>query len=377
MSKNDEESSKIEIPDERRQELFELARTLTGFCSPTGFEDRIRKYLVQRLKDRCEVTTDAMGNVMARIQGTGTSRRLTLMMAAHVDEIGFMVSFVTSDGFLRIVPLGGQNIRILPGQRVTIFHEDLNDDIKEITGVIAEKPIHLLSSDERKKLVKQEELFVDIGVHSKEEALEIISIGDHATFTRQCDWLGPGKVFSCKAGDDRMGVLVELLVLEHFIEHPPPVDIVATFTVQEEIGTRGAIPSSFTIDPDMAIVLEVTHAIDFPGISKEKFGDVSLGKGPAIAVGPNLHPRMTRFIIRHAREAGIPHQVEVENRPTGTDARAIQVTRGGVATALVSIPLRYMHTNIEVIDPIDLDAAIALITGVIEKLPGDALPLNL
>ncbi|MHA1996792.1 MAG: M42 family metallopeptidase [Promethearchaeota archaeon] len=368
-----DDDAPVVIPDGRKGELFALTKVLTGFCSPTGFEDDIREYLVDRLGKKCDVKTDRMGNVIATVKGKNNPDGLKLMMAAHIDEIGFMVSFITKDGFLRIVPLGGQNFRILPGQRVLIF----TSDRKELKGVIAEKPIHLLTAEERKKLVKQEELFVDIGASSKDKASEIVSIGDYITFERQCTWLGPGDIFSCKAGDDRMGTLVQLLVLEYIMENPVNIDVVAVFTVQEEIGTRGAIPSAFAVDPDYAITLEVTHAIDFPGISKEKFGDIDLGKGPAIAMGPNLHPKLTKYIIKTAEKNNIPYQVEVENRPTGTDARAIQITRNGVATSLISIPLRYMHTNIEVINPADLHHAIELLKSVIGGLPSRKVPLDL
>lgn len=366
-----DDADKHAIPDDRKNELFELAKTLTGFCSPTGFEGAVRDYLVGRLRGKCDLRTDRMGNVIATVRGTGPEPRPRIILSAHIDEIGFMVSYITNEGFLRVVALGGQNTRILPGQRVTLFSEK-----GEFSGVIAEKPIHLLSAEERKKLVKEDEMFVDIGATSKKDALEFVSLGDYLTFERQCSWLGRGDYFSCKAGDDRMGTLVELLALEAFIDDPPAWDVVAVFSVQEEIGTRGAIPSAYAVDPDAAIALEVTHAIDFPGISKDKHGEIDLAKGPAIAMGPNLHPRLTKHLIDTAKKQGLPFQIEVEPRPTGTDARAIQVSRCGVATTLVSIPLRYMHTNIEVIAPADLHHAVALVVAGIKSLPVD-FPLDL
>ncbi|MHA1889845.1 MAG: M42 family metallopeptidase, partial [Promethearchaeota archaeon] len=254
----DQESDKKKMPDiprERKDEIFSIAKLLTDACSPTGFEDEIRAIIKSRLQSRCKLETDKMGNIYARIDGTGEKPRKKMMLSAHLDEIGFMVSFITKDGFLRIVPLGGQNYRILPGQRVTVFSKN-----GEFHGVIAEKPIHLLTADERKKLVKESEIFVDIGTSSKEETLELIAIGDYITFTRQCEWLGNKNLFSCKAADDRMGVLIELLVLEYFIENPPELDVIGVFSVQEEIGTRGAITSAYTVNPDAAITLEVTHA---------------------------------------------------------------------------------------------------------------------
>lgn len=375
MGDDDTRGTGFALPDDSRTTIIDLARTLTGFCCPAGFEDEIRAFLVNRLKDACQVSTDRLGNVIARVTGTGPApgggRRPVFLLSAHVDEIGFMVSFITAEGFLRIVPLGGQNNRILPGQRVLV-----SSDKGKWPGVIAERPIHLLDDTERKQLVKAEDLFVDIGATSGEDAATMVSVGDFATFQPQFEVLGKGSVFSCKAGDDRIGVLVELLVLESLAKNPPAWDVACVFSTQEEIGVRGITTSAHAVDPDAAIALEVTHAIDYPGVSKEKLGDVVLGRGPSIAVGPNLHPRLTRFVINAAQATGTPHQVEVEPRPTGTDARQIQVTRGGVATGLISVPLRYMHTNIEVLAPADIHHAARLVEHVIRTLPVD-LPLDL
>lgn len=371
MDEKDVKEEAITIPEGDKNMIFDLAMELTSFCCPTGFEDEIRKYIVNRFKDRCNVKTDKMGNVFVEVKGIGDSQGPKFMISAHIDEIGFMVSFITKEGFLRITPLGGQNYRILPGQRVTVFSEK-----GEFQGVIAEKPIHLLDADERKKLVKKDEIFVDIGASSKKKAQEFISVGDFLTFQRQCEWLGQGDIFSCKSGDDRIGTLVEILVLEYFIEHPAEWNVIGVFSTQEEIGTRGAITSAYAVDPDAALALEVTHAIDFPGISKEKHGDVVLGKGPSVAIGPNLHPKLTKFIIEQGKKHAIPFQIEVEPRPTGTDARAIQVTRSGVATSLISVPLRYMHTNIEVLSPVDIYHTKELVIKLIAELPRD-FPLNL
>jgi endoglucanase len=355
---------RAKIPEEQKKNIFELARQLSSFCCPTGFEDAIRAFLVDRLKRSCEVQTDRMGNVIAAIQGTGPLPRRKLMLAAHMDEIGFMVSYITKEGFLRIAPLGGQNPRILAGQRVTVTGSK-----GEFHGIIGEKPIHLLSDEERKKLVKQEDLFVDVGASSKEDALELVNVGDFITFQRQCEWLGKGEVFSCKAADDRIGVLVQLLAFEHFVAHPPLWDIVGVFNTQEEIGVRGVTTSAYSVDPDAAIVLEVTHAIDYPGISKEQFGDVDLGGGPCITMGPNLHPRLVKHVTATAQEYKIPFQVRVTSGPTGTEARQIQITRKGVATALITVPVRYMHTNIEVISPVDVHYAVDLLEKSVERLP--------
>ncbi|NMC07260.1 MAG: M42 family metallopeptidase, partial [Candidatus Lokiarchaeota archaeon] len=348
-----EKKKKRQLPGDQKTRIFELARQLTSFCCPTGFEDAIRTFLVSRLKITCNVQTDRMGNVIAGIQGTAPSPRKRIMLSAHLDEIGFMVSYITKDGFLRIAPLGGQNPRVLAGQRVIVTSSK-----GEFRGVIAEKPIHLLDEDDRKKLVKQDELFVDIGASSKEDALEIVNIGDFITFQPQCEWLGKGDVFSCKAADNRIGVLVLLLALEHLAANPPFWDVTGVFSTQEEIGVRGITTSTYNVDPDAAIVLETTHAIDYPGISREKFGDMDLHAGPGITIGPNLHPRLVKHVMKTAESCQIPFQVRVTSGLASNEARQIQVTRKGVATALITVPLRYMHTNIEAVSPVDINDAL-------------------
>ncbi len=360
-----------QISEEEKQKIFELARHLSSFCCPTGFEDAIRAFLVERLKRSCEVQTDRMGNVIVAIPGTGPLPCRKMMLSAHMDEIGFMVSYITKDGFLRIAPLGGQNMRILAGQRVIV-----TGNKGEYHGIIAEKPIHLLSDEERKKLVKREDLFVDIGASSKEDAMEIVNVGDFITFQRQCEWLGKGDVFSCKAADNRIGVLILLLAIEHFVAHPPLWEVVGVFNTQEEIGVRGVTASAYSVDPEAAIVLEVTHAIDYPGISKEQFGDMDLGGGPGITMGPNLHPRLVKHVTTTAQDCKIPFQVRVTSGPAGNEARQIQISRKGVATALITVPLRYMHTNIEVISPVDIHDAIELLEKSVERLPV-TFPLDL
>ncbi len=302
------------MSEQDNKSIFSLASELTSFCSPTGFEDEIRKYLLARLKKSCDVETDVMGNVIARVKGTGKEPRPRLLLAAHIDEIGFMVSHVTPEGFLRVAPLGGQNNRILLGQRVVILGKQ-----GHVKGVIGEKPVHLLSDEDLKRPVKDEDILVDVGATSKEQALDLVSIGDAVTFEPQCTWLGAGDVFSCKAGDDRLGVLVQLLCIEYLARTPPAWDVIGVFSTQEEIGVRGITPSAFAADPAAAIVLEVAHATDYPGISRDKYGEIGLGKGPAIRIGPNMHPRLTKFIMNVADELHIPFQVVVQNKPTGTD----------------------------------------------------------
>jgi endoglucanase len=365
MSEKDENRAKLGMTEADRSKIFDLLKLLSDFCSPLGFEGAIRDFLVDILKRSCHVETDRMGNVIASVQGTSTVEpRPKILLSAHMDEIGFMISFITKHGFLRIAPLGAQNYRLLLGQRVTVF-----SDKGEFNGVIAEKPVHLLSEDEKKHGVKEDEIFIDIGADSKKDASEFLSVGDYITFQRQCEWLGRGSLIACKAADDRAGVLALMLALEHVAQHPVEWDVIGVFSTQEEVGSRGIIPSAYAVDPDAAIVIDVTHATDYPGINKEKHGDVDLGRGPVIAMGPNLHPKLVKLIVEAAEQDEIPIQVEIENKPTGTDARPIQVTRNGVITALLCIPLRYMHTNIEVLSPVDVYYTTELLKSALSRLP--------
>ncbi|MHA1314816.1 MAG: M42 family metallopeptidase [Candidatus Helarchaeota archaeon] len=328
-----------------------------------GQEQQIRSLLkssVENLVD--EVHVDALGNLLAF--KVGVSRKPVIMIAAHMDSIGFMINYIDENGFLRIVPVGGISERILPSSRLLIYSRKAKTPI---LGVIGEKAIHLMDSEERKKLSKMEDLFVDIGVNSKEEAEKFVSIGDFAIFQQTCEKLLGNRIVS-KSLDDRVGCIVGLKTLEMLKTNEHQADIVMVFTVQEEIGTRGAITSAFKVNPDLAFVLEVNHGVDFPGSKKEKDGDVKLGGGPKITLGPNIHPKLSRLLIDTAEKNKIPYQVGVVPRPLPNDGRSIQVSREGVATALIGVPLRYMHTTSEVVDLNDVENAAKLLAKTIQKI---------
>ncbi|MFX1237225.1 MAG: M42 family metallopeptidase [Promethearchaeota archaeon] len=336
------------------KEDIEIIKNLTEIQSCSGNESKIREYIIGLVEPYCTKTeTDILGNLFCTIEGTEKQdRRIKVLLDAHMDEIGFMVRYIDKNGFIRFSQVGGQNPRILPGQKVTI-HSSSGEDL---LGVIGETPIHLLQPEERKKAAKLEDLFIDIGMENIKQVKKLVSIGDYITLNEECVVFKGGKRICSKAFDDRAGCFVLVKLIKALSEQKERLnkDFVFQFASQEEIGVRGATVGAFKIFPDFAIVVEVTHAIDFPGISKDKHYECNLGSGVSINVGPNLHPKLSKMLIEIAKKERIPFVLEAEPRPTPTDARAIQMTKTGIPCALVATPVRYMHTNIEVIDYKDL-----------------------
>ncbi|MHA1309583.1 MAG: M42 family metallopeptidase [Candidatus Helarchaeota archaeon] len=343
---------------------FELIKKLTETPGIAGHEDDIRKLIYDEIKDYCDkIIVDKLGNLICLKKGVDNGPKI--MIAAHMDTIGFMVKYIDKNGFIRIEPVGGIDSRITIGQSVIIFHNK-----ERINGVIAAKPIHLLDLEERNKVKKINELHLDIGAKSKEDAENLVSIGDFLTFNYKFKRLA-NTVFTSGGLDDRAGCMVLIQTLKSLKDVKHLNDLYFVFCSQEEIGTRGAIPSAFRINPDIGFVCEVTHAIDFPEIKKEKYGDIKLGGGPVIDMGPNINPKLFKKIVKIAKDKNIPFQLKVSGRPTPTDLRSIQMTHEGVATALISIPLRYMHTTIEVMDLEDINSTISLFTKLLPMLKKD------
>ncbi len=338
--------------------------------SPSGFEqpaqDVYRRY-VEKYAD--EIKTDIHGNVIAKKNGTGNLR---FMVVGHADEIGLMVNYIDDNGFIRFVPIGGVDTSILPGLRVQIYHEK-----KVIKGVIGKKPIHLLKPEERKNAAKLEDLWIDIGARDKKDAEKKVSIGDPITFMPGLDILNED-IITTKATDNKAGVYIAGLLLKELHKKKIEANIFAVSSVQEEIGLRGATTSSFGIDPHVAIAIDVTHAIDYPGLSKEQLGETNLAKGPTITVGANINPQVFKLMKKAAEQAKIDYQIQAAPRGTGTDANAIQLTRSGVATGLISIPNRYMHTPSEIISTKDLDSSVKLLLEFVKLLSSeiDFVPNN-
>ncbi|HPR18412.1 MAG TPA: M42 family metallopeptidase [Candidatus Cloacimonadota bacterium] len=328
--------------------------------SPSGFEQPAQEVFRNYVKDVAdEVKTDVHGNVIALKKGSG---KLRVMVVGHADEIGLMIHYIDDNGFLRFKSVGGVDPSLLPGLRVNVYHEGT-----VVRGVIGRKPIHLLQPEERTKAPKFEELWIDIGAKDKKAAEKKVAVGDIVTFSPGMEMLSSDLV-TTKATDNKAGVYVAASVMKELAAEKIAANYYAVSSVQEEIGLRGAITSAFGIDPHVGIALDVTHASDYPGMSKDILGECSLGSGPCIAVGANINPQVFKMLKQIADEAKIPYQVEAAPRGTGTDANAIQTTRAGVAAGLVSIPNRYMHTPNEVISFKDLDAAVKLIAAFIKAI---------
>ena len=332
--------------------------------SPTGCEEPVAQLVRERLADTAdEIATDTMGTVTARLEGRGNGP--ALMLAAHMDEVGLMVTYISDEGFLSVAMVGGVDAAILPGMRV-----DVHTESGVLRGVVGRKPIHLISPDERKNVTPMDKLVIDLGLPA-DQVKERVRIGDEITYGVGFELFGEGMAVS-RAFDDKCGVYVAARVLENLAEAGRAEGaFIAAATVQEEIGTRGAITCAHAVNPDVALAFDVTHATDYPGIEKTKYGSITCGEGPVIARGPNINPVVFRRLVAAAEAEGIPYQLEAEPSVTGTDARAIQVTRGGIPTGLISVPLRYMHTPTEVVCLEDLDNTVKLITRFALDLHGD------
>lgn len=328
--------------------------------SPSGFEQPAQEVFRNYVKDLAdEVKTDVHGNVIALKKGTG---KIRFMVVGHADEIGLMIHYIDENGFLRFKPVGGVDPSLLPGLRVNIYHGG-----KVVRGVIGRKPIHLLRAEERTKAPKLEDLWIDIGAKDKKAAEKKVSVGDIVTFSPGMEILSRDLV-TTKATDNKAGVYVAAAVLKELENETLTANIYAVSSVQEEIGLRGAITSTYGIDPQVGIAIDVTHASDYPGMNKNILGECALGKGPAIAVGANINPKVFELLKKAAEKAKVDYQINAEPRGTGTDANAIQTTRAGVAAGLVSIPNRYMHTPNEIISFKDLDGAVKIIAEFIRLI---------
>lgn len=307
-----------------------------------------------------EVRSDALGNVIALKRGEGleTGEHPRIMLAGHMDEIGLMVTKVDR-GFLRVTTVGGFDARTLLGQEVTVHGR------RALDGVIGSRPPHVLSASERERVVPVDSLFVDVGM--EEAALaELVEVGDIVTIRRQPIDLAR----NCLAGkgfDDRASVAAIYGCLQALGWRRHRWDVYAVATTQEEVGLRGATTSAYGVAPQLAIALDVTFGIQ-PGVSESQAS--RLGDGPAIGLGANFHPKVHERLVETAKAHEIPCVIEPEPGRSGTDAWAIQVSREGIPTALISIPVRSMHTPVETLDTRDVERAARLLAEFIAELDG-------
>lgn len=340
-------------------EVVPFLKSLSEASGVSGYEDEVRGLVKEQFAALAdEVRTDAMGNVIALKQGSGGASRRRIMLAGHMDEIGLIVTELEK-GFLRFTQVGGFDVRTLMGQEVVVHGRS------PLPGVIGSRPPHVLNEQERSKPVPMDKLFIDVGL-PQTELEKMVRVGDLITIRRPFLELQGGRV-SGKAFDDRAAVVAIAVCLDALRSLRHEWDVYGVATVQEEVGLRGAITSTYGIAPDLGIAIDVGFGKQ-PGVGEEHA--IDLDKGPALAIGPNLHPVVVSELRRVADQFEIPIQIEVAPRGTGTDANAMQVTRQGVPTALLSIPLRNMHTPIETLSVKDVVRTGRLMAQFIAGLDG-------
>ena len=343
-----------------REASYEFLKSLLSTPGPSGHERAAAEIWRAEAGEFAEVRGDRMGNSFATLNGGGAPR---VMLSGHIDEIGLMVTHVEEGGLLRFQGVGGWDPQVLVGQRVLV--QTMNG---VVPGVIGKKAIHVMEADERKKVSEIKSLWIDIGAKDGDEAKGKVRVGDVAVVDQDVLELPNGRIAS-RSLDNRMGAFVVLEALRLLSEGESlAAEVVAVASVQEEIGLYGARGAAFGLDPDAAIAVDVTHATDTPGIPKHEHGDHSLGSGPVITRAANLSPLVTDGLIDIAEGEGIPYTLEADSRSTSTDADAIQFTRAGIATGLVSAPNRYMHSPNEIVALEDLENCARLIAAYVKGL---------
>lgn len=338
--------------------LFNLLNT----PSPTGFELPGMKVWAKEVKKYSDkVESDSYGNTWATLKGKGSN---VLMLESHADEIGYIVKHVSKDGYISIDLLGGSDSRTARGRRITIY-----GDKGEVTGLIANIAIHIRDYREE-KAPKVHELFVDVGAKDKKEVEKMgIRVGHPAVYSDQAMLLGPHGITS-RALDNRIGGYVIAEVMKNLSKKKSKLNwtVIAANAIQEEIGGYGARMLSYRLSPDACLCVDGTHATDTPSVAHQEHGEVELNKGPSVTHGGCNHPNMVKRLIETAKKKKIALQHESSSRYSGTDTDSIYHVKEGTPSALVSVPMRYMHSVVELVDIRDVDNSIALLTGFVESL---------
>jgi putative aminopeptidase FrvX len=347
----------VSVPD--------LLRDLLTAAGPPGHEAAPTRVWREAAEGfGAEVTADAMGSSVARVAGRADSPLLAVV--GHIDEIALLVSHVSDKGFLHVVRSGGWDPQVLVGQRVEVLTRE-----GPIPGVVGRKPIHLLEGDERKKAMELKQLHVDIGARDGDEARQRVREGDQIVIAADPVELPNGRVAS-RSLDNRLGVYVALEVARRVHEAGGGAGPVAgVAAVQEEIGALGAHAMAYGLRPDLAVVVDVTHATDAPGVEPGELGKHGLGDGPVITRGAIVSRRVNDLLDAAAEAEGIDCSTEVAGGATHTDADAVHLSRTGIPTAVVSIPLRYMHSPVELVELADVENVIKLIAAMALRLEED------
>ena len=340
-----------------RKESFEFLKKLVAAPSPSGYEQPAQRVFREYVAPFAEISTDVIGNAIAFHKGGGKGLP-RVMLIGHSDEIGFQVKYIDDNGFIYFGPIGGVDPHLLPGQRVNIHGRN-----GAFLGVIGKKPIHLMEPKDRETVVKLESQYIDIGASGRKEAEQLVRIGDAVTFSWGLEKLHGDRVTS-RGFDDKAGSFVVAEVMRRVAEaaKKPLIDLYGVSSVQEEVGLRGGVTSSYSVNPDIGICVEVDFSTDQPDVERKHNGEVGLGKGPILPRGANINPALFELLADTAARKKIPVQFTGIPKASGTDANVMQISRGGVATALVKIPLRYMHTPVEVLSLADLENAVKLLT---------------
>jgi putative aminopeptidase FrvX len=340
-----------------RPESLEFFKAIVNAPSPSGYEEpaaRVYRDYTASFADR--VTTDVHGNVAAILN---PDAGMKIMLAGHMDEIGFIVHYISDDGLLYFSPIGGHDSVIPIGQRVWIHGK------QRVPGVIGRKAIHLLKDEERKKKPEIDDLWIDVGAGSRAQVEEVVSLGDVVTYQYEFEML-MGDRAAARGFDNKMGSFIVAEALRLLKEDgglDPGVGVFAVATVQEEIGLRGARTSSFGIDPQSGLAVDVDHAIDYPTVSKTKHGQADVGKGPTVNRGANTNPVVFEMIKKACADGEIPYQVKARGGGTGTDGNAMQLNRAGMAVGVVGVPIRYMHTPCELLCLEDVENCAKMMAG--------------
>lgn len=334
--------------------------------SPTGSEQPIQRLVRERMKRYADsIDTDLHGNVVMAINPTAERR---IMIAGHCDQIGLMVRHISSEGFLFVSALGGVDVGVLHASKVTVHGER-----GPISGIIGRKPIHLQSAEERDRTKNDiEKIWIDIGARSRREAEKLVTIGDTVTFELRVLELG-NNLFASPGLDDKVGLFVALETFRICSTKKrslkgSSVGLFTVSTVQEELGLRGSATSTFGVHPLVGIAVDVTHATDNPSNENSKAVQCLLGAGPTISSGPNINPVVGSMLKAAAKKTRSPFQLAPSTRPLGNDANSMQLSRGGVATAALGIPNRYMHTPVEVCSYKDIEWATNILSHFVTSI---------
>jgi putative aminopeptidase FrvX len=335
-------------------ESLAFLKKLLDTPGPSGFESAPAKVWRDQAKKFAKVSGDVAGNSLAEVKSDGGP---TIMLAGHIDEIGVIINYIDDQGYGYIQPIGGWDPQVLVGQRLRFIGRK-----GDAFAVVGRKPIHLIKPEEREKAVKFLDVWVDFGAKTRKEAEELVSVGDAGVIDSRTMEFPNGKLVS-RSIDDRIGAFLVLEALRRYADKPGAARVVAVATTQEEIGYRGggAGICATCIGPQMAIVVDVTFAIDHPGVEKKEHGEAAIDGGPVLTRGSIISPVVFNLLRKTAEDRKIPFTLHAAGRETSTDADAIHIAREGVATGLVSVPNRYMHSPNEVVSIQDLDHAAELI----------------